>query len=236
MSKKYKGKTCVYCGVPGSSEIPEHVLARAFVLERHRRGLPIVPACRACNNAKSKLETSLTTFLPFGARHVDALENLRTMVPGRLRANSDARTRLKRGLDSPRWVPSPSGIYQRTSIVPVDTEQLEAWVRSLTIGLIWHHWKVIAAGAAEVTPMLLTQEGERYLAPMFHMKAAHRVHVTSIGGDALIYEGIMDASNPLGSLWRFAIYGGIQLGGDDPRVRASTYYVTVIPHARSAAA
>lgn len=236
MSKKYKGKTCVYCGGVGLSQVQEHVLAREFVLRQHRSNLPAVPACTACNSAKSKLETALTAILPFGGRHPHALENLRTMVPRRLLANQPLRSQIKRGLDKPVWLPTPSGIFQRTSMVLIDTKQIETWVSLLTMGLIWHHWRVIIAGEVNIEPMLLTREGESLFAPMFHLRASRRVPVTSIGGDALIYEGMMDHANPLASLWRFAIYGGIQLGGDDPRVRASTFYVTVIPRDQKATA
>ncbi len=236
MSKKYKGKTCVYCGRLNASEVPDHVLAREFVLKRHRTGLPIVPACVVCNTEKSKLETALTALLPFGAQHADATENLSTMVPKRLRKNDAVRAQVVRGLENPQWVPGPSGLWQRTSIVVLDTKQLEDWISYLTVGLIWHHWRAIVAGEIDIEPMLLTSEGEKFYAPMFDLKAARRVPVTSIGGDALIYEGIADNSHPLGSLWRFAIYGGLQLGGTDPRERASTYYVTVLPRDQKQAA
>jgi len=236
MSKKYKGKTCVYCGGVGLSETRDHVLAREFVLERHRPNLPAVPACKRCNNAKSQLEWELTTVLPFGGRHSNALENLSTMVPKRLRTNQALRSQIARGLDKPVWLPTPWGNLERTSLVLIDTKQIETWVSLLTMGLIWHHWHVIVANEVDIEPMLLTSEGEKLYAPMFNLRASRKVPVTSIGGDALIYEGMMDRTNPLGSLWRFAIYGGIQLGGDDPRVRASTYYVTVMPRAQKATA
>jgi hypothetical protein len=45
-SKKFKRKTCAYCGIPGSSASREHVFVREFFLERHRHNLPEVPACK----------------------------------------------------------------------------------------------------------------------------------------------------------------------------------------------
>ena len=228
VSKKYKGKTCVYCGGIGISDTRDHVLAREFVLERHRLNLPAVPACKACNNAKSKLETELTTVLPFGGRHADANENMSTMVPKRLRANPGLRSEIERDL-TPVWLPTPSGIFQRTSIIQVDSQNIDAWVSLLTIGLIWYHWSVIVAGVADVELMLVPAERENIFSHLFKAKVSRRVPPTSIGGDALIYEGVMGHDNPLASAWRFAIYGGLQLGGDDPRRRATTFYVTVIP-------
>jgi hypothetical protein len=55
-SKKFKGKTCIYCCIPESSECPDHVVARSFFLDRNRGNLPQVPACRSCNKKKSDLE------------------------------------------------------------------------------------------------------------------------------------------------------------------------------------
>jgi hypothetical protein len=43
MSKKYKGKVCVYCGKQ-SSTAGDHVFSREFFLVKHRDGLPRVGA------------------------------------------------------------------------------------------------------------------------------------------------------------------------------------------------
>jgi hypothetical protein len=215
MSKKYKGKTCVYCGGLGISETCDHLLAREFVLERHRPNLPAVPACKACNNAKSKLEKYLTTVLPFGGRHADASENLSTMVAKRLRANPALRSQIERGLE-PLWLPTPSGIFQRTSTVVIDAEQINTWVSHLTMGLIWHHWCVIVGGKVEVEPMLATGEGERYLARLFKAKVSRHVPTTSIGGDALIYEGVMGPRTPSAALPRPSSSRRWRLPGDWP--------------------
>jgi hypothetical protein len=55
MSKKYKGKTCVYCATEKSS-CPDHVIAREFFPIDERSNLPKVPSCVSCNNKKAKLE------------------------------------------------------------------------------------------------------------------------------------------------------------------------------------
>ena len=70
MSEKYKNKTCVYCMTTNSSEDGDHVVSREFFLPEKRAGLPKVPACKACNNAKATLEHYLTAVMPFGGRHV----------------------------------------------------------------------------------------------------------------------------------------------------------------------
>lgn len=228
MSKRYKGKTCVYCGNVGASDTRDHVLAREFVLERHRANLPVVPACRACNSAKSALESELTVVLPFGARHAAARENLSTMVPKRLRANERLRRQLEETLE-PRWVPSPTGAYQMRSMVHIDAEKINGGIAMLTLGLIYHHWNVVVAGQVVVEPMLASPNGRQYMDRLFTARAGRRIAVTSIGGGALTYEAAMGADNPLVSAWRFAIYDGLEIAGEDPCVTASTWYATVLP-------
>lgn len=100
MSKKYKGKTCVYCAVPNSSEDGDHVVSREFFLPEKRANLPIVPACKTCNNTKSKLEHHLTAVMPFGGQHADSNESLSTMVPPRLAKNNKLFSALKQGMKS----------------------------------------------------------------------------------------------------------------------------------------
>ena len=183
MSKKFKGKTCVYCGTVGASDTRDHVLAREFVLKRHRADLPVVPACSACNSVKSVLESELTVVLPFGAQHAAARENLETMVPKRLRANE----RLRREIEAtvkPQWVPSPTGTYQMRSMVHIDTERLLAWITMLTLGLIFHHWDDIVARQVVVEPILASREYGHYMDGLFKARAGRRVPVTSIGGGA----------------------------------------------------
>jgi hypothetical protein len=82
-SKKFKGKTCAYCGKGGASETGDHVFARQFILEQHRGNLPQVPACRICNSAKSRLESYLLQIMPLGANHADARETFRALMPKR---------------------------------------------------------------------------------------------------------------------------------------------------------
>lgn len=55
-SKKYRDKTCVYCGKEKSSTTGDHVIAREFFPTDARQNLPQVPSCVACNNDKSFIE------------------------------------------------------------------------------------------------------------------------------------------------------------------------------------
>src|SRR3990167_5183701 len=98
MSKKYKGKTCVYCQERPSIRQGDHVFSRELFLESERANLIKVPACDECNNDKSKHEHYLTSLLPFGGLHVDAKEHLSTMVPPRLEKNQKLKRELNAGM------------------------------------------------------------------------------------------------------------------------------------------
>lgn len=230
MSKKWKGKTCAYCGVPGSSQSKEHVLARAFVLDRHRGHLPAVPACKSCNAKKSALETYLATYLLAAGRHEHAAEMLQTHGPGRLRSNPRAREDFERAI-SKTWFPSRYSLFKPCEpTMLVDAEHLTEWLSSVCAGLIAHHWKIIVAGKVDFDVEPIALESEHLLEHVFASRASHRVGPVTIGGGALSYQGAMDRSNEFFSAWRFMIYGGMVLAGDDPNARTRTFYVTAWPH------
>lgn len=133
VSKKYKGKICVYYGL-APSETADHVIAREFFLAKDRANLPKVPACLGCNSQKSVLEHYLTAILPFGGRHVDAVPNLVGRVPARLAQNSALHHALaanqKRVLEI-----SPSGVIFPTMALPIDGEKVEALIGLIVKGL-----------------------------------------------------------------------------------------------------
>lgn len=228
MSKKYRGKTCVYCGVPGISETRDHVLARQFALAERRGDLPLVPACLACNNTKSAVEGYLATVLPFGGRHTDAQENLSTMVPKRLAGNPRLHAELAQGA-TPQWVPTPSGRWQFVSAIHIDAGRVETWLKYLTLGLMFHHWGLLVARSANIETFLPKSSTADPLAKLFTARAVRHV-ATSIGGGALTYEGALGASHAIHAVWRFSIYGGLELAGADPRERGSVHYVAVTPN------
>jgi hypothetical protein len=95
VSKKYKGKLCVYCATR-ESEGADHVIAREFFSADNREGLPKAPACGLCNSLKSGLEHTFTTVLPFGSNHKMA----KAMLPKarrRLGKNLSLRRTLQAG-------------------------------------------------------------------------------------------------------------------------------------------
>jgi hypothetical protein len=166
MSKKYRGKTCVYCGVPGISETRDHVLARQFALAERRGDLPVVSACPACNNTKSAVEGYLATVLPFGGRHADAQVNLSTMVPKRLAGNPRLHAELAQGA-APQWVPTPSGRWQFVSAIYIEAGRVEAWLKYLTLGLMFHHWGLLVESSTNIEAFLPKSSTGDPLAKLF---------------------------------------------------------------------
>ncbi len=226
-SKKFKGKTCAYCGVPACSETADHVFAKEFFLTQRRGNLPKVPACRSCNEDKAKLEHYLTQVLPFGGRHPDASVNLQSMLPKRLAKNPALGATLRSSM-SPIWIPDSSGLILRTSMITIESDKLEHWCGLLVRGLSYYHWKTVIGSDCFFEFMVPTKDGEALLDVLLSKRGTARVRV-SLGGGTFTYEALQGIDNPQVSAWRFLIYGGIVLGGDDPTVRSGSIGVLTGP-------
>jgi len=207
MSKKFKNRPCVYCVVKKATT-GDHVFARQFFMEDKRPNLPKVPSCIACNGEKAKLETYLTAVLPFGGRHADAAASLE-MVPARLAANQKLHRSLAAG--SGIVAAEEAGAVQHMMLLPFDSEPLERLFAYIVKGLIFHHWDVRLSEQHDVRIVLLSVAYEAVIDRMlFGMKARRRV-ADDLGHGTFIYEGMQGDEM---TAWRFAIYGGLALGGD----------------------
>lgn len=218
MSKKYKGKTCVYCA-ENESTTADHVVAREFFLAKRRSGLPKVPACDRCNHEKATLEHYLTTILPFGAKHADAVVNLVTMVPKRLKRNAKLHAKLSVGAaQSPLVVQSPNGTSQQPTSLPFNHAPLERLFALIAKGLAWYHWRVLLGGGYSAIAGVFSDRGAEFIdSALFRQKARDRVAI-SLGGDTFVYEGLQATDDSRLTVWRFSIYGGVSFGGD-PKLR-----------------
>src|SRR5262245_46028730 len=98
-SKKFRDKLCVYCGVRPSTTQGDHVFARELFADGRTENLPKVPACKPCNDDKSRLEHYLASVLPFGGRHADAKHVLEMDVHRRLVKNVALHKRLAEGME-----------------------------------------------------------------------------------------------------------------------------------------
>jgi hypothetical protein len=216
VSKKYKGKVCVYCAKRPSTT-GDHVFAREFFLLKHRNGLPQVPACDTCNGEKSELEHYLTAVLPFGGRHPDASVNLETMVPKRLQRNAKLRTRLAEG-------------YTREKI-PLESGRIERFFVLIAKGLLWHHWQSILGADDCAAATVLQPAGAAPLDQILSkLRPCDRVRV-NLGEGTFIYEGLRTIDSPQSALWRFLIYGGLSFAENsrDPSEKASLIFAVTGP-------
>jgi hypothetical protein len=158
MGKGSKGKTCVYCAAVPAATM-DHVFAREFFLVDRRPNLPKVPACAACNGAKSSLEHYLTAVLPFGGQHADGLVHLTEMVPGRLAHNQKLARQLSEGLSTNVVL----GEATPAITIPIDPDKVGALFALIAKGLVWHHWQVLLPlDSFGVRAEMLSAAGEQF--------------------------------------------------------------------------
>lgn len=212
MSKKYKGKVCVYCGT-GLSATRDHVFAREFFVPGAGHGLPLVPACAECNGKKAGLEHYLTAVLPFGGQHPDARENLSRAVPPRLNKNRKLHQQLA-SKHHTVWAKQRSGILAPAGAIPVDFKQVEALFTYVVKGLTWFHWQTYLTSDHFVVVLALNKFGEGvFQRKFFQVNVRDRV-AANLGNGTFVYEGVQGVDTPEVTAWRFLIYGGIDMGGD----------------------
>lgn len=209
LSKKYKGKLCVYCGTAPSTTA-DHIIAREFFLNERRGNLPKAPACEKCNREKSVLEHYLTAVLPFGGRHADAIVNLETMIPPRLQRNEKLYSELSSGLAP---ITDPEGRDGYANTLPFDSARLEQLFAQIAKGLAWHHWRVLLQPGYSATSAFFMDQGGPIIEAIFSQAAMNRVTV-DLGEGTFSYKGLQDAKESESTVWRFSIYGGASFGGD----------------------
>ncbi len=206
MSKRYRGKTCVYCVVAGSSESADHVIARSFFPVEHRANLPKAPACKVCNNAKSELETYLSTVLPFGGSHPLSSYILETLVPRRLAGNKRIHGELSQGFSNRAWLAADGSVQPRQTI-NIDADKVETLYRLIVRGLCWTEWSLLLPPSeVDIEVGFLNPTGEELLANLFGMRTKRRCH--RVLADGLFqYEGIQAFDNESITIWRMSLYG-----------------------------
>lgn len=228
MGKGYKGKPCVYC-LEAEAEDGDHVLSKQFVLVEHRDNLPKVPACKRCNNEKSKLEHYLTAVMPFGGRHGEAGRNLAEKVPGRLGKNERLHRELAEGVE--RYLVSENGgPWEPGMKVPLDGRALESLFEYMTKGLAFHHWGLLFGRDHFVRSAFLTAVARGPFEGLM-AKSADRV-AGNLGGGAFEYEGTMAKDGSGLTVWRMSLYGAVVAGdggGAGREEKSSTAHCVTAP-------
>jgi hypothetical protein len=206
--KKHKGKPCVYCAGMRLADTDEHIFARTFFATAYRHNLPKVPACRECNNEKSKLEHYLATVLPFGARNEDAVIYWRDNIPRRLAKNEKLCKQLASGAKR-MWIKAGDSLYVPGTSFPIDGAKITALFAFIVKGLMWHHWETLVGADTDVMVTAVTGYEHNIIERGFALNAENRVDRQSLGGDTFIYEGLQGVDNHQVSLWKFSIYNGL---------------------------
>lgn len=191
------------------------MIAREFFLQNRRRSTPKAPACEKCNGSKGALEHYLTTVLPFGGRHSDALVNLSTMVPKRLSKNAALHRELATGMkQGALFLLDRDGSWGHPMTLPFDPRRLERLFAMISQGLAWFHWGVLLPDGYSLIAGIFSDRGAAFFEDkLFRTRAKARVY-QALGGDTFVYEGMQADGDPNLTIWRFSIYGGVSFTGD----------------------
>jgi len=220
MSKKFEGKICVYCLENLSTKTGDHVFAREFFLEKERNNLPKVPACKKCNDEKSKLEHYLVTILPFGARHNDSLVNLETKVPPRLKKNVKLHHELLENIEKIE-IFGKNNFSETTSILPFKSDYLEQLFCFIVKGLMYYHWNIYLKSAYDVKIIFPENTLEEKFSSLLN-KNSNRQVTKNLGSDTFLYEGRQGTDYPEFSVWKFQIYNGVHFSDNNNNSQIKT--------------
>lgn len=175
-----------------------------------------MPACRACNNAKSQLEHYLATVLLFGGRHADAHANLLTMGERRLAKNAALHRVLQRG-ETRAWTRTESGLAVPTTALPIDDTQVTEFFEFATKGLVrFEFGQTLGRDDFTEVKMMTDIAGLPIFRDMLTRNCAARVQ-RDLGVGAISYEGAQGIDNPHVTVWLMRIFGGLSFLEDDGR-------------------
>jgi hypothetical protein len=228
-SKKYKNKTCVYCGNQNASSTSDHVFAKEFFLIDKRDNLPQVPSCTECNNQKSKLEHELTAVLPFGGQHRDARENLSSMVPKRLNKNKPLYNKLKSG-KARALFKTESGRLEESTSIPADHDKLKTLIELIVRGLCKYHMDVQLLPGYQIEVKFTDENGVKHFDGIMSRNCFNNHIEVNLGNGTVKYKGVRGIEDPNVTVWLIKFYGGIQLGDDMGR-RISMFVALTTPSA-----
>lgn len=180
MSKRFKSKTCVYCGLESESTTGDHVFAREFLPIEHRANLLQVAACERCNVDKAKPEHYLLTLLPFGGNHPASTDLLTGNIPRRLAKN----VKLHRQLAESRGpvLVKERGILQHSMALPFEGRKFSELFVLIARGMVAHVFGAQVPQDYSVNAGILTERGEEITRPLLAMNARSARWLRSLMG------------------------------------------------------
>ncbi|MCP4552048.1 MAG: hypothetical protein GY834_08445 [Bacteroidetes bacterium] len=224
-SKKYKGKTCVYCR-NASSTTADHVFPREIFQPEQRDMLPKVPSCKKCNNEKSQLEQYILSVLPFGATHSNAKKALSADVKKRLGKNKKLHRKIKEEFGY-TYIPTPGKKLERRLQIKFDGNILHKFIGFVGRGLIWHHWQKLLPLSCSFKVFTPSPTGVKYVTDLFNLSSNLRVD-TQFGDNTVRYKGVMSEIDEGVSVWAIQLLGGITISSSNSGNIFNNSFVTMI--------
>ncbi|WP_196157181.1 HNH endonuclease [Reinekea sp. G2M2-21] len=224
-SKKYKGKLCVYC-CNETASTADHVFPRELFKIEKRDGIPKVPACKSCNNSKSKIEHYLASVLPFAGNHEDSVETLSTEVPKRLRKN----LKLRRELQSKytyKNILYEDGDVENRMLIEFDYDALEQFIQYIGKALLYYHWDVYLPSDYDIFAFLPAKEGMDFVKQLFGLSSNKKV-TYALGNDTVRYIGTMSESEDGLSVWAIQIFNGLTVSDGNVQNVVEQSFMVVI--------
>ncbi len=213
MSKKFKGKPCVYCQIRQSISQGDHVFAREFFLESERANPIKVPACEQCNNQKALYEHYLTTILPFGGHHVDASEHLQSLVPGRIAKNNKLKMKLR--LEQ-KFIQTTDehGKERNAYALPIDGKLYHGLFEFIVKALTWYEYKRYFSLENHIKIVSLNNTQVDVLDEHIFRFDNHKID-RIIGKGTFRYCAIHTSYDDRISFWKFKIFNGLAVTNGD---------------------
>jgi len=215
MSKKHKGKRCVYCAT-NESITSDHVVAREFFPISKRAGLPQAPSCKTCNTQKSKLENYAMTILPFASTHEAAVEMIQRKAAGRLARNLKLKAQLQQGINR-IWLESIDGLILPTITLPVEGQNLTELFSMIVRGLFWHSWRTILPKDYFVDIYCFNRKGVDFFRDNYLRLSQNNFIQKQLGGGVFTYSCTRGDEDPGISIWEMSFYDGAMIAGHDSK-------------------
>jgi hypothetical protein len=223
VSKRSKGKTCVYCDKIGTSTTKDHIIAKEFLPINERDNIPQAPSCVKCNNDKSKLEHYAASILPFGSQTYYAKDMLKNAVPRRLVKNAKLQREIK-NLSKLVWTNSDGGILLRTLSLPLNARPIANLLKYTVRGLYYYHWKTVLPQDHGVYIRSFSAKGLLEFRHIFSSINSENHITNSIGNGGFVYRCTRNNDDKGISAWEMSFYNGEMMFGKGPDGKPQQVY------------
>lgn len=210
MSKKFKGKSCVYCESGTSTTTGDHVFPRALFLENRRKNLPKVPCCKKCNYEKSQIELYITSILPLGGHHADALLNLSNHAKPRLDKNLSLKEKTRKS-KTYSYFTNEYGILEPSFTISIDSAKIIKFFEYVTKALTFIHFKFKLNDDFIINVYFEHNQFENWLKNKYKNKIEE-----NLGNGTITYKAIQANDNECLLAWEYIIYGGLSFSSLRP--------------------